>query len=103
MAYKIGFCPQCDEQIIVQDTKGQWNGFTPLHRQADLVFEDNTRVRTLICANCLKNPNFEKLVSEILAPDSQACGDVVKDKIRAKGEVRGIIALKGVTAWQQNP
>lgn len=101
MFYRIGFCPQCNEQIIAQDTNGQWSGYSPLHRQADLVFEDNTRMRTLLCANCITQPNLEIILNAILHPDSQAATPETKAKIRAKGPIKGILALKGITAWQQ--
>lgn len=69
MAFRMGHCPQCDAQILVQDTNGVWNSRMPNWRQADLVFE-NTKVRIPICVNCFGNPDFEKILTAIVGEGS---------------------------------
>ena len=70
MAYRLGFCPQCNIQIMVNSPDGRMVGRTPIFREADLIFSDGSRVRTILCSNCLKNINFEKLMSSILEEGS---------------------------------
>ena len=92
MYYKVGHCPQCGIQVMVQDTNGRWNSFKSNYRQADLYFEDGHRVRTVICEDCLENPDFQKIMDSLLHKDSQAGSDKVKDDIRyrSKNEKRGL-------------
>jgi len=82
LPYRLGYCPQCDTQIMVQDVDGKWNSFKPNFRQADMFFPDGHRVRTIICSECLKNPDFEALMTAILHEDSEACGEVSKNNLR---------------------
>lgn len=70
MAYRLGFCPQCNIQITVNSPDGRVVGRTPIFREADLIFSDGSRVRTILCSNCLKNIDFEKLMSSILEEGS---------------------------------
>lgn len=85
MAYKVGHCPQCDGQIMVQDTNGQWNSFKPSFRQADLHFKDGHRIRTTICEKCLQNPDLEKLMDAITCEESEACDGNIKEEIKSRG------------------
>lgn len=82
MAYKIGYCPQCDGQIMVQDTNGRWNSFKPTFRQAYLLFDDGFRVKTTICSTCIENPDYQKLMDSIVSADSEACDEKTKNEIK---------------------
>jgi hypothetical protein len=72
MAYRVGFCPQCDEQVMVQDTNGLWNSFKPSYRQAYLVFEDGHRLKTVLCVTCLYQPDTQKIFEALTDPESMA-------------------------------
>lgn len=85
MSYRVGYCPCCDSRIMVQDTNGQWNTFKPNFRQADLVFADGSKVRTILCEDCLGETNFQKFIDAITAPDSEACDKKAADFILSKG------------------
>ncbi len=90
--YKIGFCPQCDTQIMVADCKGRWNTIKPNYRQIDLTFDDGHRVRTIICKDCLEHPDYDKLLEAITCEESEACTHDVKKMLQAKNEKHKIKA-----------
>lgn len=95
MAYKVGFCPCCDHQIMVQDTNGRWNSFRPNFRQADLIFSTGQKVRTILCKGCLDETDLQKFVDSILHKDSEACDEGVKNLIQSLGTpVRMELAVK---------
>lgn len=85
MAYKVGYCPQCDTQIMVRDTKGRYNSFMPNWRQVDLFFEDGHRVRTAICDKCIADPDYDVLIAAITHAESTACRSDVKEVLTARG------------------
>lgn len=85
MAYQRGFCPQCDCQIMVRDSRGNLNGFKSNFRQADMLFEDGHKVRTIICEKCLEAPDFQKIIDAITCPSSAACGENTSNQIKARG------------------
>lgn len=80
--YRIGFCPQCQVRIMVRDTDGRFNSFKPNYRNAYLEFPDGHRVKTAICAECLENPDFAKLMTSICHDQSEACVASVKENLR---------------------
>lgn len=71
MAYRLGFCPQCNQQIMGTDLQGKFCSRFPNFREADMVFEDGYRVRTIICEGCLNDFHPEKMTSSILEEGSQ--------------------------------
>lgn len=85
MAYKVGFCPCCDCQIMVRDSDGRWNSFKTCFRQANLIFEDGHKVRTIICSDCLGSPDLEGIMNAITCAESLACSDDAKKILKAKG------------------
>lgn len=91
MSYRIGFCPQCDCQIMIRDSKGNLNGFKQNFRQADITFSVGTKVRTIICEQCLAQPDFEKLIAAIVCPKSEACEENVANHIKELGAPISII------------
>lgn len=90
MSYRLGHCPQCGAQIVIQDTNRRWNSFKKNYRLADLIFDDGHRCRTAICNSCLENPNFEKLIQSITCETSQACNEKVKTFLKSKNIPIGI-------------
>lgn len=70
--YRIGFCPQCGTQIMVQDVDGKWNSVKPNFRQADLTFSTGQKSRTIICDTCLATPDLTTIYNSIIDPNSQA-------------------------------
>lgn len=79
-AYKIGFCPQCGTQIMVQDVNGRWNSFKPNFRTTKLVFNDGHYIKTNICASCLQDID-EDVVFEALTHDESPAFSSDKKKI----------------------
>jgi len=94
MAYRMGYCPCCDCQLQVKDCFGKWSSRTPAFAQADLVFESGPKVRTMICKDCLKDVDYQKLMDAITSDDSKACADKYKTKIKAMGLPVNIIEVR---------
>lgn len=92
--YKVGFCPQCGEQIQVQDCSGRWSTMKPNFRQAELYFENGHRVRTIICSECLKVPDLKALFDSITHPGSTAASRDVLDTLMTYGQPIGIVEVK---------
>lgn len=85
MAYHHAFCVQCGSQIVVQNDLGVWNCFKRNFAQADLTFKDGHKARTVICKECVKSPNAEKIMAEILAPGSTAATPDVLESLKKRG------------------
>ena len=90
MNYRMGYCPQCDAQVMVQDVMGQWNTFKPNYRQANLLYSNGHKVRTIICKTCLATPDLKKINDAIVADDSQASSKDVLKYIKTLGEPTAI-------------
>jgi len=84
--YRVGFCPQCQAQICVQDTNGKWATKKKNFAQMDMTFSDGHRVRTIICKSCLSHPDYEKIMAAIFHDESQACGAKTKEFLKFKTE-----------------
>lgn len=69
--YRLGYCPQCQAQVMVRNTSGIFDSYRKNFMQADLVFADGHHLRTVICENCFKNPNFQGLIDSILHEKSE--------------------------------
>ncbi len=82
--YKVGYCCQCQAQIMVQDSDGKWNTFKPNWRQANLEFDDGHQVSVPLCAGCLENIDFAKIMEALTHQDSQAGGELIKEKLKFK-------------------
>lgn len=85
MHYRVGYCPQCGTQIMVQNTDGRWNSWKKNFRQGNIIFGNGTRVRTIICDQCLNTPDLDKLVESITDRQSDACVESVALKIKSLG------------------
>lgn len=98
--YKIGFCPQCGTQIQVKDPTGRWTSFKSNHSQVDLVFDDGLKMRSAICKECAKAPDYCKLTAAVLAEGSQACNAKTRDRIKFKKDktLRGDVVSHEVKA-----
>lgn len=70
--HRMGYCPQCQAQIMVKDTKGHWTTYKSNFRFGDLIFSNDHILRTTICEGCLKNPDFTVLIDSILHEKSEA-------------------------------
>lgn len=91
MSYRVGFCPQCQTQIMVQDSNGNWNSRKPTFRQAYISWGDSlSRVKTAICVNCLKNPNLDTIIDSITHTESQAPSKQIIDYILSRGKPTSI-------------
>lgn len=86
MSYRIGFCPQCGAQIQVQDISGNWSSFKPNYRQAELIFSNGHKARTIICKDCMLNQDIKKIFDAIVADDSQATNREALDYLKTLGE-----------------
>lgn len=84
-AYKVGYCPQCQTQIMVRDVSGHYTAQKGNYRQIELVFEDKHRVRTPICMKCLDDVNMTTLLEAILDENSQASTSSVLSSIKERG------------------
>lgn len=80
--YRIGYCPQCELQIMVQDTDGKWRPKPAVYANVDLKFEDGHRVRSAICRKCAESPDYGKLMAAIFHQDSQACNEKIKEHLK---------------------
>lgn len=69
--YRLGYCPQCQAQVMVRNTKNIFDSYRKNFKQADLIFADGHHLRTVICEGCLKAPNFQGLIDSILHPKSE--------------------------------
>ena len=83
--YRIGHCPQCDDQIMVRSAGGQWNSMKPNYRQVDCVFADGHRMRVPLCAACMAAPDFSTILAAVTCAESEACGASVKQALRRRG------------------
>lgn len=71
--YRMGYCPQCQAQVMVTNTKGQFDSYRKNFLMADLIFgEDEHALRTVICETCFKSPDFTELMNSILHEKSEA-------------------------------
>ena len=84
--YKAGQCPLCDTQIQVRGFDGRWNSNKTNYAQADLVFEDGHRCRTMICKDCLKAPDIQKLFEIIVHPNSEASSRATLEALKKHGK-----------------
>lgn len=80
--YKIGKCPQCNEKILVRDAAGRWSTMKPNYAQIDLIFQDGLKVRSAICKECAKSPDYAALMDAIFHQDSKACNSDKMDRIK---------------------
>jgi len=69
--YRLGYCPQCQAQVMVKNTTGIFDSYRKNYKQADLIFADGHHLRTIICEDCLKTPDFQALIDSILHPNSE--------------------------------
>ena len=91
MAYKIGKCCQCSNQIAVQDANGLLASFMDNYRCGYLFYDyknvrDGHKVVVAICRECLENPNLNKIVDELIDDESQAGTVETKNFIKSLGE-----------------
>lgn len=71
-AYRVGFCPQCQAQIMVRDTHGMFTTFKGNYRQVHLTFDDGHKIRVPICSKCIENVDADLLMKAITHDDTQA-------------------------------
>lgn len=70
MAGKVGYCTQCDKQLMVADTNGKLNSVKPDCCQADLTMKNGARIRVLICKSCSDSPDLNKIFTTVVHPSS---------------------------------
>ena len=58
----------------------------PNFRQADLIWPDGHRCRSIICKKCLTTANVKELYDIIIAPNSEASNRKTLDALKARGE-----------------
>lgn len=58
----------------------------PNFRQADLIWPDGHRCRSIICKNCLPNVVVKELYDIIIAPNSEASNRKTLDALKNRGE-----------------
>jgi len=88
--YRRGFCPQCQVQIMVQDTNGKWATKKKNATQIDLTLANGSRLRSIICKDCALVPDKEKLMAAILHDDSQACSGKTKENLKTNYDELGL-------------
>ncbi len=62
---RLGYCPQCEDQIMVQDVDGKWNSRKKNFGQAYVHF-NNFKIKTFLCTKCQKDPDAIKIMSEVI-------------------------------------
>lgn len=85
MAYRIGYCPQTGEQIMVQDTNGDWNAFKSNFRHGLLVFADGTKMTANLSATALSAPDFATIERELSDRSSEIYSAELAAWFTAKG------------------
>lgn len=72
MSYRIGYCPQCNAQIMVKGADGRWSARKPNFAQTYLVYENGIRIKTTICKDCLPKIDYQKISDSLHGKNSQA-------------------------------
>lgn len=85
MAYRVGYCPQCGDQILVRDTDRKWNSIKKNYRKADIHMGDGTRISIPICSRCLAAPDLNVLMASLVAEGSVAGNKKTMDLLKTKG------------------
>lgn len=85
MSYKVGHCAQCEIQIMVRDSDGQWNSFKTNHKQIDVRFEDGHLMRVAVCAGCAASPDYAGIMAAVIHDESPACSQSIKDELKLRG------------------
>lgn len=62
---RLGYCPQCGDQIMVQDVDGRWNSRRRNFGQAYIHFT-SFKIKTFLCTRCAKTPDASIIINEIL-------------------------------------
>lgn len=95
--YRLGYCPQCQAQVMVKNTKGIFDSYRKNYKQADLVFSDGHHVRTIICENCFENPDYQALIDSILHEKSEGFkssnkkfGDIARTYLQRTYDQHGV-------------
>lgn len=84
-AYKIGFCPQCQCQIMVRDVHGHFTTMKTNYRQIDISLDDGHIVRVPVCSGCVSSANVSKIMQALTHNDSQASkSENVKQRLKFK-------------------
>lgn len=78
--FKVGFCAQCNGQIMVTGTNGQLSHMRRNYKMADLEFDDGHRIRVGLCDNCLSNINYQEVIDALTHQNAQV-SQTVKDQI----------------------
>jgi len=69
--YRLGYCPQCQAQVMVRNTSGIFDSYRKNFMQANLIFPNGHHLRTIICENCFKAPSYQGLMESILHVKSE--------------------------------
>lgn len=72
LPYRIGYCPQCEKPIMVQDSDLRWNSQRPNFRKAYMVFSNGVNAKINMSADCLAAPDVAAVYAAVLATGSQA-------------------------------
>lgn len=74
--YRLGYCPQCQAQVMVRNTSGIFDSYRANCLFAHLLFcideEEQEAVKTIICDQCFQAPNYQVLVDAITHLKSEA-------------------------------
>lgn len=86
MTYRIGYCPSCDAQIMVQDTNGSWNTWKANYANILLQFPDGHLMRMAICKTCAIAPDVAKIMAAVTGDESNAAEKSIKNELKTRGE-----------------
>lgn len=77
---RLGYCPQCGDQIMVQDVDGRWNSRKKNFGQAYIHF-NTFKIKTFLCTRCAVNPDASAIITEILDDPNllKATRDILED------------------------
>lgn len=83
--YKIGYCCQCEAQIMVRDAGGKWSSFKANFKQIDVAFPCGHKMRVPLCATCADKPDYQKIIDAVTGEDSKAGTTETISMLKSRG------------------
>ncbi len=70
---------------MIKNTQGKYDAYKPNFRHADIFFESGTKMRTIICDDCLSEDSLSDVMEAITHPSSEACDSKTIELIKSLG------------------
>jgi len=85
MSYRVGYCPQTGEKIMVRDVDGRWNSRRKNYRKAVLTMANGQRIPIPLSETAINSPNLTTIINSITDANSEAGSKVILDHIKQLG------------------